>query len=316
MDNYLLIPELNPLFFVDKDRSILPQYHTKFSDQFLDEESRKKWQGYGRYFQKWQTNDIIELQFMSNVAPITINLYNCKGLRARAPLIFTQKQRNRFIPEVFIYEASLALNGLPRGRYQAEITIGDPVVATLQTDWLDIAEDWPDSVLMEFTNSFYYGDTIFGTGYSPSFRVEGWFKKLPPSSKDEIYTDQVLNQRMIYSDPFSVQKFIIGPTIGVPDWTPEKLNWILGCDELFIDGKAFAKADGAKWEEEEVDGHPFRGYAINLQEQNRRASRIFPIDPTTGGKKLLVALNVETEGFADTTTGASSNVIQISSVET
>lgn len=315
MDNQIIIPEGNPTFLVKVDRELLPQYNTKFDDEFLETEYRKKWLGPARYFQKWQTTDIISYQVRSNVAPITLRLYDCKGI-SRRTLVFTQKQRDRYNPDLYIYEANLALNGLARGGYRIEISVGNPVKEVLEW-FIDVADLWPDTVLIEYSNSFYYADTIFATGYSPTFRVEAWFKKLPPASKDELYTDQTQNQRLLFSDPYKIYKFIVGPSAGVPDWVPEKLNWILGCDEVFIDGKAFAKAgEGAKWQNEEIEGYPFQGYSIDLQEQNRRSGRVFPLDPTTGGKRLLVELNVETEGFADTSLGSSSNVIKISSTET
>jgi hypothetical protein len=314
MDNYFSLSPLNPLNFVFKDRALLPQYNTKFSDEFLDQEARKPWQGAGRYYQKWQTNDRIFLQGVANVGPINFTLYDCRGVRVGAPLAFTQVRQNRYIPGMFIYQVSHVPN-VPKGRYRYEITVGNPVTDILEIDYIDIAPQWPNTVLLEYSNSFYYGDGIFATGWEPSFRVEGWFKQMAPASKDELYQDQALNQRMLFSDPYTVRKFIIGPPGGVPDWLIEKLNWILGCDELFIDGKAFTKADGAKFQEEEIDGHPFRGWSIDLQETNRRSSKVFPVDPSVGGKKLIVALNVEAQGFADTTTGNASNVIQITSVE-
>lgn len=319
-DNQLLIPILNPVPFYKKNRSLIPQYHTKFRQDFTSKEGRKPWQysPTGEYFQKWQTNDTIRLQVMSNVAPIYLVIYDCSGKRAAAPLQFTQKQRNRYVPDVFIYEANYNPAGLVRGRYRLEIQIGDPILTdeTLESDWLDIAADWPNTVLVEYKSSFYYGDAIFGTGWAPSFRIEGWFKMKAPGSKDVVYEDQVLNQRMIYSDPYLVEEFIIGPASGCPDWTPEILIWILGCDELYMDGMAFTKSEGAKLAEEEVEGNPYRCWKIDLRYTNRRGSRIFPIDPSLGGKKLFVGLNVETEGFADTTTGSSSNVIGIRTVET
>lgn len=317
MNNYLSISQVNPLELFDKARTLLPQYNTKFNDDFTDRESRKIWQGPGCYFQKWQFNDAIFQQFVSNVAPIKIQTFDCNGLKVGASLQFTQKQQNRFVPGMYIYEGNLALNFITKkGRYRFEITIGDPILKTLESDWVDIAPLWDNTVLIEFTNSFYYADAVFGTGWNPNIRVEGWFKDEAPASKDEIYTDQVYNQTMIFSDPFRVRQFIIGPGSGVPDWMPQKLNWILGCDSVFIDGRGFTKADSAQFKAQDLDvNYPYRGWSINLQDSLRRSSKVFPIDPTAGGKKLLVALNVETQGFADTTLGSASNVIQIASVD-
>jgi hypothetical protein len=316
MDNGAIISHLNPTFVFDKARVLLPQYNTKFAGDWTEQEARKPWQTAATYWQKWQTNDVLRWQFISNVAPIKVQFYDCKGLKVGTPLQFTQKQQNKYYPGFYIYEASYALAGLPRGRYRSEFTFGDPVIATLEGDFYDIAENWPNTVLAEYTNSFYYADAIFETGWLPNFRVEGWFKLQPPAARDELYEDQVLNQTMLFSDPYKVWEFIIGPSGGVPDWVVEKLNWIFGCDELFLDGKQFTKDNGAKFTEVEFERYPYRGWSINLRETARRSSSLFPIDPTTGGKKLLVALNVETDGFADTTIGSSSNVIQISTVET
>lgn len=315
MNNELTIPELNPVLFYDKARALLPQYHNKFAGDWLPLEALKPWQGFGRYFQKWQTSDAISLQVFSNIAPLTLKLINCKGATIRT-LQFQQKQKNRRDPSLFIYEASLSLAGIPDGRYRLELEVGSPLVKTLESDWLDIAADWPHSALIEYKNSAYYGDVIFPvTGWAPSFRVEGWFKKAAPASKDEVYVDESYNQRMMFSDPFQVWEFIIGPATGVPEWVAEKLNWILGCDEIYIDGMEFTKADGGKFQEIEQDGVPFRGYSINLAPTNRRPSKHFFMNGAQGGKRLLVALNVETKGFADTSLGSSSDVATIIDVE-
>ncbi len=314
MDNYILLPALLPMPLYKKGRALLPQYNNKFLDEFTSSEIRKDWQTYGRYAQKWQTTDAIKFQVTSNVAPIFLKVYTCSGKLVQS-LQFTQKQQNRNVPGLYIYEASLSLAGYASGRYKMEVTIGEPIIETLETDYFDIAPVWKNTVLLEYSNSFYWGDANFATGWDPMFRVEGWFKMRAPASKDEIYEDQALNQRMIFSDPYRTQEFIIGPATGVPDWTPDFLIWALGCDELFIDGKAFTKADGAKFAEVEVDGYQLRGWSIDLRETNRRSSRTIALDPSTGGKKLLVALNVETDGFADTTLGSSSTVVEILSVE-
>ena len=319
-DNQLTMSLLNPVWFYRKNRTLIPQYHTRFRDDFPSVETRKPWQyaPLGKYFSKWQTNDTIRLQVMSNVAPIKLHVFDCKGNLAAAPLQFTQKRRNRYIPDLFVYEANYNPVGLARGRYRLEIQVGDPVLPdeTLESDWLDIADDWPDTVMIEYLTTKYYADAIFATGWAPSFRVEGWFKMRGPGSVNVVYVDQAYNQRQQNREPFATEEFIFGPSSGVPDWTPELIGWILGCQEVYMDGKQFTIAsESSQFTEEEVEGNLYAGWSIDLRYTNRRGSRIFPIDPSVGGKKLLIGLNVETKGFADTTQGSSSNVIQIASVE-
>lgn len=315
MDNELIIPYLNPVFFFDKDRGLKPQYNTKFWWDFPAVETFKPWQQpAGCYFQKWQTNDTIHLQVISNAGPLTLNLLDTNGRKVKTQLFTRMQQHKRFLA-YYIYQVSLPLNAVARGRYRCQITAGNPIVKTVESDWMDIAEKWAQTVLIEYSNSFYYGDAIFATPWTPSFRIEGWFPEPEMKSKDELYTDQTYNQTMVYSDPFFIVPFVIGPSSGVPAWSRFLLNWIFGCDQKYLDGYQFEKPDGAKWEDTKEGNLPYVGTAIDLQLAKRRSSRILAVPPSQAGRKLLIALNVETEGFSDTTNGSGGGVIQITQVD-
>lgn len=303
MSNALHIPFLNPVQFVEEGKELLPQYNTKFFDDFVEKDTWKAWRRGREYASKWQTSDTIHLQVISNVSPLSLKLYDAASGRLVSTTAFAQIVQNQYQPELWVYEVSLSLSTLPRGYYQLKIDVAG--LSTLVSEYLHIEEQHPNTVLIEYLNQKYYGDVLFETEFNPNIRVEGWFKMKPPVSKDTTYEDQVLNQRMLLSEPYRVWDFIIGPSSGIPDWMADKLIWILGCDEIYLDGKAFTKADGAKFEEAAQEGYANRGYVVEMRETVRRASKVIGVDADTN-KRLFVTMNVETAGFADTSDPAGS----------
>ncbi len=105
-------------------------------------------------------------------------------------------------------------------------------------------------------NYRYYNDIIFETGFPPSLRVLGKIKYKSPASRDTIYEDQVLNQSILNSVPFRIWELTIGGSSGIPDYLIDKVNRILGCSNLLIDGRLFTKSEGAKLEERALEDYP------------------------------------------------------------
>jgi len=74
--NYIEIPTLSPLNFVDKNRVLPANYHFKHFDAWKsDEQILPLYQAF-KYEQKWQKNDIIILPAKSNFGPINVRIYN------------------------------------------------------------------------------------------------------------------------------------------------------------------------------------------------------------------------------------------------
>lgn len=76
MDPYIEISHLNPLNFVDKNRELELNYHTRHFDHFKSHEQIRAFEQGKCKPQKWQTTDIIRLQVKTNHDPIRARILN------------------------------------------------------------------------------------------------------------------------------------------------------------------------------------------------------------------------------------------------
>jgi hypothetical protein len=111
-------PYINPLQFVELNKVELPQYVTRFMDDFWLEERLTQWQQlpHGRYVQPWLPQDVISLQFQNNSGPLVATIINC-AQTIQQPFPMQQLQQNKYDPAYFIYESHAALNVLPDDVY-------------------------------------------------------------------------------------------------------------------------------------------------------------------------------------------------------
>lgn len=308
----IYFPYLNPIRFVELNKTNLDQYFTKQFDDFLFEEQQYNWQQHKKYCQKFATVDTIKLQFQSETDPVIITVINEDN---DTVLTFTPSWvlRDRYNPTLFIYELSINLSSLNVGCYKIKVEIGDPVTKTLISECIEIISDIENTLLFEYNNTSFYGNVLFETGIVFSLRTEGTIGKMSPKAKDAIYEDQTLNQTILSSRPFRLFKVGIGGSEGCPDWMADKINWILGCNNVAIDGKYFTKSEGAVLEPKEEENYPMAGYSIDLRESIRRDSSVFSTTANTN-KKLLLIGNIDSKGFGNIGNSAS-NVIQVVDLE-
>lgn len=289
----------------------MPQVNSKHISDFPFEDTILPWQQQTSFRQVYQTNDSIRLQLRSDTGPITWELVKCGGV-IQSTDNFDQVLENADVPGEFIYQADIDLGSVPAGYYQLKIVVGSPAQVTLVSEIIEISDTIENSLLLSYRNSSFKDDIVFETGFSPSIRIKGAIFYKEPGSKDVVYEDQVLNETMIDSKSFDLYELQLTDELGIPDWLIRKLNIILGCDELIVDGRFYAKAEGAKLEQIQFDGYPMRGWKIDLREQlNRRAKYFSSVGDTLQG--LAVILNTDSKGFVDDETGGS--VYQITDIQ-
>ncbi len=312
MANEIYIPFINPIKFVEEGLTNLPQYATKGFDDYVYNEQIKPWEQQKGYCQLFSQNDLIKLQFHASFSPMEVSLID-DNAEAAISLSANPLLRNTYNTNLFVYEVGVALSSVPVGCYRLKLQAGNPVQKVLISEPIHVIDDIANTILFEYNNSSYYGDVLFETGVVMSIRVAGGFGKYLPKSKDVLYEDQVLNQTILSSRPYRQFKLFVNDGEGIPGWMIEKLNWIMGCNNILIDGKPFAKADGANWEIKEEDGYPMAGYAIDVRESITRNSKIFSSTGNTN-KKILLVGNIESKGFGNMS-NATNNVIQITEYE-
>lgn len=307
------IPFLNPLNFVEVDRAELPQYQSRAMDDYWQSERLSSWEQLpdGPYYQPFVPQDNIALQFQNNTGQLIGTVVSCDQ-KIQQDFILQQLQQNVYQPDFFIYQMAAALNVLPSNRkYFMIIQLGG-TGRFLLSEGFDLRDTQPDTLLLEYTHRQYYGNMIFETGIAPSIRIKGSLKLKPPPSKDTVYEDQVLDMVMVQSKPYRLWELMI---INVPDWMIDKLNWVLGCSNLRINGKYYTKNDGAKLEIQDVQGNGTRAtYKIEMREQIMRNSKLVDTVLNTD-EALTLILNSNSKGFADTSTDGSQDIVQFYDVE-
>lgn len=311
MANEILISFLNPVRFYEVDPAWPAQYLTKHFDDFWQKEQLKNFETPVEYKQKWQTNDSFQLQYESNFALINLKVIDCEQ-NTIIDQNAVQIRANKYLPGYFVYENTVSWASVPAGTYYLLLTLGG--TTQMISEPMEIATEWPNTILYEYFNSTFHGDIIFETGIILKFRCESFITRLEPGNERTAYRDQKMNPTILKSVPWRGWKLQIGYPTGVPDWVIDLQNWIWSCDNVACDGKSFAVKDGGKFEETEFDKvYPFRSWSLDIQEGVNRYSKIVnpEVDPN---KRLLVAGLMDSTLFGDTSENAGSNLVPIENI--
>lgn len=309
----IYLPYLNPLNLVEVAPQVIPQYISKFMDDYRWADRLTPRQlPVERYYQPWANDDVIDLQFQTDLGQTTAYLVNTHGRRIDA-FVATPKQQNKFDPAYFIYELHMAQTPYPEGFYVYYLEVGSPAVTALISEPIYIKPKHEGTLLFQYKHRQYRGNMIFETGIEPSIRVQGRLLKDKPVSKDTLYEDQVLDMTMLKSVPYRVFNLVLEQ---IPDWTSEIFNWIMGCSDVRIDGRYYTKnGDDAKWDKQVSAYYDARfDCVLPLRESTNRNSKIISADENTNDQ-LTIQLNVDSKGFADTSQNASSSVVTFIDVE-
>lgn len=300
----ILLPFLNSVRYTKSTPDTVPQYLSKHPDDWKFGETIKPWEQPAYFCQPWVFTDSIRQQVQSDVGPLRLRLFDYNG-KVWFDDNFQQKQASLNMPNMYMYESDLALSVLTvPGVYYLQLDIGSPVGSTWLSDDLYIAGTIEDTLLAEYTNTRFYGDTVFEGGFSPSIRTYGRLKAKVPSSRDNVYEDQILNMTMLNSKPFRLWELQLSAASGVPPWWIHKWNWILGCDDLKLDGRAYTKNEGAKFEEQAVPNYPMQGYSIEMRERLNRSSLVIE-DGAAKFEVAAVVANTDSKGFGQDDSGGS-----------
>lgn len=301
MEPAILQPFLNPVKLHRIEPVQIARYVSKFFLDYFFIETVREWEDPKKpYYQPFMRADTITLQLQANINPIQIYLIRCDESIAYSNA-FTQKQQYGLDPSWHIYEHTLPLALIPEGVYFIQVVAG---TINLISEPLKIQNVWENSVLLEYQHYRFYGDVIFETGINFSLRVHGSIGKyITPASKDTTYEDQSLNLTMIHSVPYRVVPLLIGDAGGIPDYLIDKINRILGCSSLQIEGRYYTKG-GTQLEPKALEDYRMRGWSIDMRERYNRHSQIDEGDATMTGVVMIAAAS-DTKGFGVTDGGDS-----------
>lgn len=309
--NQVMIPKSLPLAFYLMNVDQVPQYLSRHMDDFLLSNQLEVYETPVVYEQKWTTSDVIPLQFQANFGSIQIQLIDCRQTVYQT-FLATRVRANKFYPGFYIYEQYISLAGVAPGKYWFKSTLGG--TTTMISEPLDIQYDQPGTLLFEYKNSKYHGDVIYETGIELAFRCEAKLYDVAFGAERTLYRDQRLNPTVLQSIPFRTWTLVFGKDYGLPDWVGEKINWIFSCDNVQVDGKAYAVDGDSSLEAQGIDElYKLRRYTLKVQEGINNPSKTLgvEVDPN---QRLIMAVSVDDTFFGDIATGQGNNVIPVLTV--
>ena len=270
------------------------------------------------YLQKWQQNDTWVLQCISNgLSPVSIDIVDISITNDinTGRIVATFTLTNITDPAVTtfsLFQGQYALAGLPEGIYQLRATIGTGTVVLWKSNKMAVAALWPNTGLLEYSDTRNKWSTIFTAGYKPQFRVESNLGKFNVESKYSQFEDQSGDIEMINGIPVRTFSLIVGwRSSGVPPWVRELLEYILLLETSSFDGLGITRDISSKFEEEEINGWPFSVWKMKVRQSKNK----FGISVTTDGNvndQMLVTYPINTLLMGD---GNVDNTITITDYE-
>ncbi|QES88873.1 hypothetical protein [Rhizosphaericola mali] len=268
MQNSLFISDLNPVQFIRYGFTLNAKYHTANAYKLPFRERITRFMEQPKYVQKWQTNDTINLQFITYGLP-TLEI---QILDHESNVVSTKMAA--YIDDTALtspyqkQQISIPLGDFEEGIYVMAIMANGTCLA--YSECMNIAEDWPETLLFEYYNSLNRLNGYFAS-WRPSLRCEGLLMPTQPESEFTTYQDDQDNNRMLWGISTPTKVLYIGNQYGVPDWMALKLNEVLLLDRVAIESDLYAKQSDSKFSAQDIEGYPMSYYSITLSQYGNKA---------------------------------------------
>lgn len=308
MPNQIFISHICPLKFVPNGITRNPQYNFIHMDDDWYINQVQFWIFKENYFQKYQLNDTIPIQILTNgIGSANVLIYDCRArLIATVPMTVIAGPLQ---PPYIQLEATInpTLLGLGMQAYYVVIQAGSatPVIS----EGIQFATKWPVSLLFQYSNSENKQAAVFSTGYKGAFRAEGWISDFSAETKYTTYEDQPMDITLLNAIPYRKFKLNISAPKGVPDWVWEKAKRILALDTVTIDGHAYTLDDNAKAEVKNTEAWPKRYWSIAIREAANSEGVTF--DATGIVENPLVTATIDLNAFGENPPVGGPNLIQV-----
>jgi hypothetical protein len=270
MANEIKLLDISPIKLVPETLTLDARYHMKHFEDAAYYAQLKKWEEKKFYSQKYQNNDTIYFQLVSNYGPVTAYLVDLDGKQIANATVGVISTTFYSSPKA-AYGVSIDLTTVPKGVYRVSVIIGSGLSQyKLISEYLLIDADFPYTLLFEYSCDENEQGAIFQNGEVFSFRVEAGIHTYQPGTNDVVFEDEPANLVRLSATPFDAFKLTIGDGNGVPDWVVKKVNKILACNTILIDGRQFVKTDNAKWEAKGEDNSPLKGWTTDIRPAKNR----------------------------------------------
>lgn len=306
-----IFPILCPVDMFAVDTGIPAQYQSKHMDDYRASDTRLPWQSSSCWKQPWQKNDSVPFQYESNYGPIVIQVVEAGTLIPRLEVNMAIIAQSEIEPDLFIYQADVALNTLAEGYYIFRLLFGSGRELLYQSEIQDIRVTHSDTMLLQGYSDGYYDGITFDTDIVLKMRVPAHITNTPKSVRTG-FDDQPKNFTQLKAVNYREAMLYIGRNgKGIPDRFADKINSFLGLTTLTIDGRNYSTPGDSELEILSEDWDLLKEYRITLREGRNRRRMTFENEVNVNADNhILVAVN--TKGFSENYTGQSEqNILDI-----
>lgn len=296
MKNAIYHSDYNSLHFVRYNYSIDSKYNNAeiYDDWFNNRNSR--WITNPVFIQKFQTNDIIRDQIITNnLSGVTLVVHSCIDGSVVDIISYNPVSPAPIPSPDIVQEAIVDFSDYDEGQYFFVIKMGETNL--LISERIETRDKWEKTILLECYNSNNLSGFMFSTGIISYFRIDGLVQKWSPDISSLITSeDEIGNSDMLSSIWSKKRKILIGNGKGQPDYLYLKCSAALLLDNVKIEGVYYTLDKNNKMEEvSRVEGFPMYYYSIDVVQRDNQQG--FTLGVGEGSEINSVVLVVDSSAF-------------------
>lgn len=245
--------------------SFNPSYNFKTWDKDFFVRVLKAWQDTETYKAKFQQCDPIIFQWSGSDATsanYVVRLLNCDGTTYAVQI---HSQITGTFDGNKVYECKINTALIAEGTYHIQvqhIQTGADVFCISEP--IEIKSLHTYSCQLRYFNSYNKDNIKFNNDIEFIARVDGHISEFTPEASFYVYEDQPKNLEMLSG---KVARQFLFTLVNLPEYKLDQINRMTLMDSLYIDGVAYTRVEGAKFEQRGTDHNPLKTYSIQLRER-------------------------------------------------
>lgn len=291
-DNIFNISPLNPIKFYQQSTieniaddtffglTSLNGFDAKYNHRHIDMDfylpNLKSWQDGSCYLQPFQTTDTIYLQWIGINGSSGTYVVNLLDLNGNVCYSFNAVNRGVIGSSTnYVWDIDVPLMGVAENKYSVQICLFTSFKQKVISEPIEVKAKHEDTMLFEYSSNVNYQGIFFDLATKAKFQIRLYcaLSELNTASKTFGFEDENYNLTTMSNVPYRNWSLHFGiEGHGIPEFIADKLERILGCEILAIDGKYFSRIEGSKLDAVRVPNTVVMQYKIELREKINDAS--------------------------------------------
>lgn len=164
-----------------------------------------------------------------------------------------------------------------QGYYQLDViaTFADGQTYEYLSEWLDVKNTHPNTILFDYFNSINDFDIYFLANPILQLRLPAYKRMGTPQFEDVTYRNQNVDLKLLSSRAYRMFDLFVGYNGGISDFHVDKLRYATQCDTLKIDKKRYIKSDNGDFSVSPIANYPLYKVEMQIEEYNPKEAGTF-----------------------------------------